>query len=59
MIWRPIESAPTGIRVLLWFPALGYPVTGWREAYGYISSGWLATHWMPLPEPPTVGALTT
>jgi hypothetical protein len=51
--WQPIETCPPApTRVLLWFPALGYPVTGFPEAYGYKTGGWKATHWMHLPAPP-------
>lgn len=51
--WQPMETCPPApTRVLLWFPALGYPVTGFPEAYAYKTGGWKATHWMPLPPPP-------
>jgi hypothetical protein len=50
--WRAIDTAPPGERVLLWFPELGYPVTGDHKSYSYESGGWKATHWMPLPPPP-------
>jgi hypothetical protein len=53
MTWRTIETAPPGERVLLWFPELGYSVTGMPEAYGYKTGGWKATHWLPLPPPPS------
>lgn len=52
MTWQTIESAPPGERVLLWFPDLGYAVTGTPEAYGYKFGSWKATHWLPLPAPP-------
>lgn len=53
-IWEPIDTCPPApTRVLLWFPALGYPVTGFPEAYAYKTGGWKATHWMPLPAPPS------
>lgn len=52
--WQPIETKRPG-RVLLWFPQLGYPVTGDSEIYSYQSGGWKATHWMPLPSPPQPG----
>lgn len=51
--WQSIETKPPGQRVLLWFPQLGYPVTGDSEVYSYVSGGWKATHWMPLPAPPS------
>lgn len=63
-VWQPIETAPKlGKWVLLWWPAItdaafvGYCIDGqWRAA----TSGdrWPTlpgpTHWMPLPEGPTV-----
>jgi hypothetical protein len=51
--WQPIEMKPPG-RVLLWFPDLGYPVTGDSEIYSYVSGGWKATHWRPSPPAPQV-----
>lgn len=50
--WRPIDTCPANTRVLLWYPQLGYPVTGMPEAYGYATGGWKATFWMPLPASP-------
>ena len=50
--WQPIETKPPNQRVLLWFPELGYPVTGDSEVYSYVSGGWKATLWMPLPASP-------
>lgn len=61
MNWMPIETAPRdGTRILMFR-------YGWAEsmAVGYWDSTWSAfcpvggsffqgaTHWMPLPEPPT------
>lgn len=56
--WQPIETAPSGKEILLYFPAItnsehtsnnrpqwivtGYKTTGRRKA----------SHWMPLPQPP-------
>jgi hypothetical protein len=50
--WQPIETAPAGVRSILWFRELGYPVVGWPEAYGYKTGGWKPTHWMPAPAGP-------
>ena len=60
--WRPIDTAPHGVEVLLWFPGtqwssgkveVGMAVWGWRnEVANNISRHGYATHWMPLPEPP-------
>lgn len=52
--WQPISTCPPGrVRVLLWFPKLGYAVSGWLDAYG---ETWKkqATHWQPSPEGPDV-----
>ena len=57
--WQPIETAPKDTAVLLWL--------GWRLEIGHFNTGlgrWAAnwdhralevpaTHWMPLPSPPT------
>jgi hypothetical protein len=51
-VWQPISSVPNDVRVILWFPQLGYPVVGYPEAYGYKTGGWKATHWMPTPFAP-------
>ena len=59
--WQPIETAPKDTAVLLWL--------GWRFEIGHFNTGlgrWVAnwdhralevpaTHWMPLPSPPTPG----
>jgi hypothetical protein len=50
--WRPIDTAPPGEKVLLWFNELGYPVVGDHSIYAYKMGGWIATHWMPLPSVP-------
>lgn len=52
--WQSIATKPPGERVLLWFPELGYPVTGDDEAYSYKSGGWKASHWMPAPLAPAL-----
>ena len=59
MMWQPIETAPcVGKKRLLFALANGRIVTGWRltktcnvkpEGSSHYA---LATHWMPLPEPP-------
>jgi hypothetical protein len=51
--WQPIETAPKDTAVLLWL--------GWMFEIGHFNTGlgrWAAnwaTHWMPLPSPPTPG----
>lgn len=62
--WMPIETAPHGESVLLYCPErgptnperveLGCASTGHRNAIGSTVSrhAW-ATHWMPLPAPPS------
>ena len=59
--WQPIETAPKDTAVLLWL--------GWRFEIGHFNTAlgrWAAnwdhralevpaTHWMPLPSPPTPG----
>jgi hypothetical protein len=65
--WQPIETAPLGVRIMLWCPEVqrkgephrftfGYVVRfsdGERKVYGDGMNGdWLFTHWMPPPEPP-------
>jgi hypothetical protein len=58
--WRPIESAPHGVEVLLYCPFQGCVSNRERIELDYASHGdvgrhsyhsW-ATHWMPLPHPP-------
>jgi hypothetical protein len=61
--WRPIETAPHGVDVLLYCPErgisnperieLGAASTGWTTAFGSTVSyhGW-ATMWQPLPAMP-------
>lgn len=64
--WQPIETAPKdGTRILAFSAkAPGGPridLTWWRNVKenGYVGWGefnetyWPATHWMPLPVPPT------
>ena len=62
--WRPIETAPHEINVLLAWPDSSLP-GGWRMEAGMASWGWRrsgvsnmsshgqATHWRPLPTPPS------
>ncbi len=68
MNWQPIETAPHGVKVLLYCPDRGCPsnperiecdYASWGSAittkYGRISNisaHAWATHWMPLSEPP-------
>ena len=53
--WRPIETAPKGQQVLLYFPAETgrNPLNEWikldRYPVGYPRQ---PTHWMPMPAPP-------
>lgn len=54
--WKPIETAPKHVPILMlmnhciiegeWNGESGVSYYG-------IDIGWPATHWMPLPEPPT------
>lgn len=61
--WKPIETAPTGERVLLNWQQLGHIECGTRHddsedgrPYFVLFDGDSMfiepTHWMPLPEPP-------
>jgi hypothetical protein len=63
--WQPIETAPPNVDVLLYCPDRGCESNRARIEFGYASHGWRnevannvshhpwATHWMPLPEPPS------
>lgn len=61
--WQPIETAPFGETVLLgwrdwrdhqWCMEVGPASHGWRRGgINNVSLHGSATHWMPLPEPPT------
>jgi hypothetical protein len=58
--WQPIETAPQdGRAVLLWAPATEgltplYSVATWHPDAGWcIDELRAATHWRPLPAPPT------
>ncbi len=63
--WQPIKTCPLAVTVLLWSRAWRSPFVGLRN--GDFGACWLdgdgggfqmhgATHWMPLPDPPVVGA---
>lgn len=67
MIWQPISTAPRdGTHVLiryLWAHSEKWVAEGWHGSDGaWYTHGhpWVrATHWMPLPEPPTLKARTS
>jgi hypothetical protein len=69
--WQPIESAPKDKKFLVryrdkttigWFNGEDLFLEGSQDEYGHRSVchggmyGKVATHWMPLPEPPTESA---
>lgn len=72
--WQPIETAPKDMSdIIVWGPDVPTQTAYWApDWYGDKSKpGWMAsnldeeygafihpTHWMPLPEPPKVGAGT-
>lgn len=57
--WKPIESAPKGVKVLLYWPE---HISGkyhqmrlvpmMRVDFAWSTPHRLPTHWMPLPAPP-------
>jgi hypothetical protein len=58
--WRPIETALTDRRILVW-SKYGILVVSWDGEYDYwiepasgrsLSHTACPTHWMPLPDPP-------
>jgi hypothetical protein len=54
--WRPIETAPKDVWVLVWTPtrstvAYRKAEGSWRDVGGGLFIA--PTHWMPLPPPPT------
>jgi hypothetical protein len=54
--WQPIETAPADRDVLLWVPPsalLAGLIAGHMEV-GRARDDGRATHWMPLPEPPSL-----
>lgn len=62
--WQPIETAPLAKLVLMWHPTWRQPWPGrlngddgasWIDTCEAEARGWQAhaTHWMPLPQPPT------
>jgi hypothetical protein len=62
--WKPIETAPKdGTRLLLWVPKAGSTTGGfdpswsgncWVYDNSRIKRDMEPSHWMPIPEPPTV-----
>jgi hypothetical protein len=64
--WQPIKTAPKdGTPILIWHQSEGTHMVQWEEVTnderqkgwcdGWYDIGtfcYLATHWMPLPEPP-------
>lgn len=63
--WQPIETAPTDEMFIWaapkgdgkWGLGLAYRNVsgGWSDAYGSQSAPRSATHWMPIPPPPSGG----
>lgn len=57
--WPPIETAPKdGTEILIWVERPHrYRAAWWDERYGAYVDTWMcyedATHWQPLPDPPT------
>lgn len=60
--WQPMETAPLRQPVLLWLPEWGESAIGYLNGNGEVVIDGeacaieAATHWMPLPAPPTGGA---
>jgi hypothetical protein len=58
--WRPIETAPWDVPVLMYAPPEAlyeYPHGHGGEYRVGTRKNWTwATHWVPLPEPPSAGA---
>jgi hypothetical protein len=60
--WQPIETAPKGVRLLLFSP--GHKISDDPDERAVIITSttrdwnW-ATHWMPLPAPPTLSDTST
>ena len=65
MKWRPIETAPKKGKFMVWIPATNLPWPAYaggdwiysnsHGALNEMQDGRVlkATHWMPLPEPPS------
>jgi hypothetical protein len=58
MEWQPIETAPTGKLLILFYPET---VTGWQKSvqpemirvdHHPVGHPRKPTHWLPLPKPP-------
>lgn len=56
MSWLPIETAPKNRQILAW-NGEGISIASWDSLHGHWTDPeWFhvsATHWQPLPEPPT------
>ena len=51
--WKPIETAPEGVAVLLFNRDDGRMFVGSKNPKVLHSWNGVATHWMPLPDMPT------
>lgn len=57
MKWRPIKTAPKQTKILGFIPSDYGTEVVWHDLSEwccYRGDGVKPTHWMPLPEPPTV-----
>jgi hypothetical protein len=66
--WQPIDTAPKDEMFIWayrregkWRVGLAYRNVsgGWSDAYGNLDPPKYATHWHPMPEPPTLAVQTT
>ena len=62
MDWQPIETAPKDVEVLLYFPCIratpqartgARPMMRVDHVWNWDTGPRYATHWMPLPDPPS------